>query len=169
MEKILYKNKTALNKEIYKNFLVFHQSKNNWKFWIYTITFFILFIIILAFQIKATNKLSFFLIFSIFLVFLYQQFIFPTKKIQKEFKSEKIQKELLNTFTFYSKYFTVQNNLGKTQIKYYKIYKFYSTSNYFYIHLDKNNAFLLSKSNFTVGTPNDFEKFIKSKLRILHI
>ena len=91
------------------------------------------------------------------------------KKIQKELKTEKFEKEQTFTFKFYEKYFSISNNKQIEEIKYWKLYKVYESKEFFYLYIDKEHAFLLNKSTFVKGNPEDFFKFIKKKclLKIL--
>ena len=41
--------------------------------------------------------------------------------------------------------------------------KVFETKDYFYLYLDEDTAFLVSKSGFKIGTPKDFSEFIKKK------
>lgn len=159
----LFKNKTTLSKESYLTLLKFHQKKNNCKYFLYTTMFFILFIIIVAFQVA--NKIYFqaILFFILFIAFLLYRFINPYYKTDKELKSDKIKNNIVNYYFFYEKYFRIKNELGNDKIKYHKLYRIYESENYFYLYLDKYNVFIIDKSGFTFGTAVSFEKFIKDK------
>ena len=55
------------------------------------------------------------------------------------------------------------NEIENTKIYYFKLYKVFETQDYFYLYLDEDTAFLVSKSGFKIGTPKDFSEFIKKK------
>lgn len=162
--KILFKNRTILSKENYLKLLEFHQKKNNWKYWLYTAILFLLFIVAIAFQISNRNYLLIFLLSTFLVVFLSYRFFYPYYKTGKELKSDKVQHNLENYYFFYEKYFKVKNKFGNDKIKYYKLYKVYENENFFYLYMDKTNAFIIDKSGFSVGTIQDFKKFMKSKV-----
>ncbi len=164
--KPLFKNKTTLSKKNYMSLLKFHQSKNNWKYWVYTAFFSVLFIICIIFQIVAKNYLISILIFLLFLTFLTYRFFFPTYKAKKELHSSKIQNNLVNYYMFFEKYFKIKNQISTAKIKYHKLYKAYNNNDYFYLYIDKNNAFIIEKTGFLIGDAKSFEKFMKRKLGI---
>ena len=66
---------------------------------------------------------------------------------------------LIMTFNFYKFYFEID----KTRVYYFKLHKVFETKDYFYLYLDEDTAFLVSKSGFKLGTPKDFSEFIKKK------
>ena len=160
----LFRNKTTMSKEIYTQLLQFHQRKYDWKYWLYTAGLFLLFVILIAFNLANHYYLQAFLLFIILAGFLAYQFIHPYKRISKEYKSDKVQKHLVNHYLFYDNYFKIKNKFGITKIKYWKLYRVFETDNYFYLYLDKVNILVLDKLSFTTGTTQDFEKFMKHKI-----
>lgn len=162
---LLFKNKTTLSSKNYIELVKFHQKKNNWKYFLYTGFFSILLIICISIQIAYKYYLSAVMIFLCFFGFLAYRFIEPYYKTKKEYQSEKVQKNLVNYYLFYEKYFKVKNKMGNFKLRYYKIYKAYENENYFYLYLNKDYAFILEKSGFITCNENDFKKFIKNKLR----
>lgn len=160
---LLFKNKTILSKKNYMNLVKFHQKKNNWKYWLYTAIFSLLFIFCFSFQISAKNYLISILVLLAFICFISYRFIYPYYKTNKELKSDKIQKNLTNFYMFYDKYFKVKNEIASSKHKYNKLYKVYENKDYFYLYLDKSNAFIVEKSGFMIGNSKDFQKFIKNK------
>ena len=161
---ILFKNKTTLSKKNYMNLVKFHQMKNGWKYWLYTAIFSLLFIFCISFQISAKNYLIAVIVFLAFVAFLGYRFIYPYYKTNKELKSDKIQKQLINYYTFYDKYFKVKNEIASSKHRYNKLYKVYENENYFYLYLNADNAFIVEKTGFIVGDLKSFEKFIKNKV-----
>lgn len=162
--KPLFENKTTLSKNIYIELLNFQQKKFGWKYTVYTAIFFLLFILLISFLFANHYFAHGFIIFILFSCFLTYQFIQPTHKNSKEFHSDKVQNNLVNTYSFYEKYFVVKNKMGKDKISYYKLYRVFETENYFYLYLDKINILVLDKSGFLLGTTQDFKKFIKRKM-----
>lgn len=160
----LFKNKTILSKKNYNNLVKFHQKKNNWKYWLYTAIFFILLIVLISFHIVNHNYLFTIILFCFLFFFLIYRFLYPYYKIGKEFKSNKIQNNLVNYYFFYDKFFKVKNQLGSSKIKYHKLHRVYENGNYFYLYLDDTNAFIIDKCGFTIGDSETFKKFIKNKV-----
>lgn len=68
-----------------------------------------------------------------------------------------------NTYVFYDKYMQIINSSNNIKLNYYKLYKVFETKNYFYLYINKNYSFVLSKDGFSIGNPDDFYKFIKKK------
>ena len=54
--------------------------------------------------------------------------------------------------------------LGNLKFNYYKLYKVFETEHYFYLYINKNYSFVLSKDGFNIGSSKDFYKFIKRKI-----
>lgn len=161
---VLFKNKTILSTQNYTQLLKFHQKKNNGKYFLYTATFALLFVICISYQIVGKNYLIALLLFALFTGFLSYRFIQPYYKTKKEYHSDKVQKNLVNQYCFYDKYFEISNTLGNSKFKYYKLYRVYETSNYFYLYLNKTNALIIEKAGFMIGNSNSFKKFIKTKV-----
>lgn len=160
----LFKNKTVMSRENYIHLLEFHQKKNNWKYWLYTAFFSVSFIFCTAVHIVNKNYSFALLFFLFFFGFLLYRFIEPYRKTEKELQSDKIQNNLVNYYFFYEKCFKVKNKLGNNTVKYHKLYKAYENENYFYLYLNKNVAFIIDKSGFTIGNEKSFEKFLKNKM-----
>lgn len=161
--KLLFENTTKHSKAIYDKFLAFHKSKYKFTYTIYTILViaFILFGMILQIQyhnfgiaILLCCGLTFFILWRLF---------HPVSEVSKEYKSDKIQKQKEYTFKFYDKYFTVQDNKELFEIKYFKLYKVFEISDFFYLYLDKRHAFLVDKTKFKDNNPTEFSRFIKKK------
>ena len=163
---ILFKNKTKYTKEMYQKYLQFHQDKFGMKYEFITILTILLLSYCFIINLKYSNYYTAF-IFIIFLILLYiYRFFYPTKKIKKELKTEKFEKEKEFTFTFYDKFFIISNKKDSEKIKYYKLYRIYETEEFFYIYIDKNHAFLLDKSSFSKGDTSKFLKFLKKKINL---
>lgn len=160
----LFKNKTLLSEENYLDLVEFHQKKNNWKYWMYNFIFSCLFIFLIISHIVMHNYLYIFIFSFCFIIFLVYRFVYPYYKTSKELKSDKVQHNLENYYLFYEKYIKIKNKLGVSKIRYYKLYKVYENENYFYIYLNKTNAFILDKSGFLIGNVESFKKFMKGKV-----
>lgn len=161
--KLLFKNKTKYTKQVYKEFVEFHNDKYHLSYFLFNIciVFLVLFCIILQLKYKYYNLAIIFCI--VLTVFALWRFFHPISVVKKEIKSDKIQNEKEFTFKFYDKYFKIKDKLQMDTIKYYKLYKVYETNTFFYLYIDRTHAFLLNKDNFITGNPIDFSKFIKKK------
>ncbi len=160
---ILFKNKTKYTKQMYKDFLEFHDNKFGFKesFYIIFISMLIIFCIIL--YIYNKYYLQSILFSMILLFFLYWKIIKPIKEVKKDFNSEKITEEETFKFIFCNSYFKIFNNLKYSKIRYFNLYKVFETNKFIYFYLDNEHALLLDKDGFYFGDKNDFSKFIKKK------
>lgn len=166
--KILFKNVTKYNKEIYTDFLKFHQKVFGVKYSLYTAFVIGLLLILVAMQIRSHNMdLAIILCFVIVGFFLWR-YLHPASEVSKEFNSEKIQNEKEFTFTFYEKKIKIRENdmLDTYIIKYNELYKIYETKDFFYLYIDRTHSLLINTNNFIIGNPEDFSEFIKKKCRL---
>ena len=161
---ILFKNKTKYTKEIYQKYLQFHQNKFGMKYKFITILSILLLSFCFIINLKYLNYDTAFIFIIILILFFIYRFFYPTKKIQKELKTEKFEKEKEFTFVFYDKFFIISNKKDSEKIKYWKLYKVYETEEFFYLYIDKNHAFLIDKSSFSTGATSEFLKFLKKKI-----
>lgn len=161
--KVLFKNKTQYTKQTYYEYLNFHQNKYNLRHQFITIVFilFLSFCVLMNFKYK-NYPTAFIILISLF-IFIYYQFFRPQKTIDKELKTDKFGNEEFFTFAFYEKYFTITNKNIKQKLKYQHLFKVFETDNFFYLYVNKDHAFLLKKSGFTVGDTAKFLKFLKKK------
>ena len=81
------------------------------------------------------------------------------KRYQKTKNKFAKEKETSISFEFYNFYFS----FNKQTMFYSKLYKVFETTDYFYLYIDDENAVLVSKAGFTLGTESDFRDFIKRK------
>ncbi len=162
--KILFKTKTKYTKEVYQKYLQFHQNKFGNKYKFNTIVTILLLSFCIIINLKYLNYKTSFIFTVILLSFCFYSFFYPVKKVQKELKTEKFEKEKEFTFKFYDKFFVISNDELYEKIKYLKLYKIYETDDFFYLYINKNHAFLLDKSNFSIGDISNFKKFIQKKI-----
>ena len=161
--KTLYKNKTKYTKELYSKFLEFHRAKNGLKYHSYTAIISALILFCLIINLRY-NIIFLALVFTIILaVFIWYRMFYPNKKVNKEVKKEKFEKEKEFTFSFYEDYITIDDGQKKQKYSYWKFYKIYQNDSYFYLYISKEYAFILDKKQFLVGDVKTFYKFIKKK------
>lgn len=157
--KPLFKNVTKYNSKNYEQFIKFHGEKFNFSYNLYTIVMSILLIYCIILNIMQKN-IPFVLLFLalLILIFLFRMYL-PMKRYQKTKKQYSKNKETSISFMFYKFYFAV----GKKTLPYMRLYKVFETKDYFYLYIDDENAVLVSKNGFRVGTAEEFSKFIKKK------
>ena len=165
-EEKLFENKTTYTKEMYIDFLKFHNKKYNFTYLAYTVIWFIILFACIVYSISSNLRLQAIVITIILLSFVIYRFARPKIIVDKELKSEKISDNNTNLFTFYKNYMRIQNKNGKFDYKYLMIRKAFETEDSFYLYVSKENAFLISKNTFSLGTAEDFSKFAKSKFGI---
>lgn len=161
---IRFQNTTAYNLAEYKKFVEFHSDKYNFKYHFYTLFIIALLIFCIVLQF-CYGKILLGIVFIFVLVcFLFYRILHPIFLIKKEASSKKVQKKMENTYTFYDDFVIISNGKDRVKLKYSKFYKIFEEPDRFYLYLDKNHSYLLLKSNFSIGNPNDFYTFIKRKL-----
>lgn len=161
--KTLFKNKTSYSKEIYDKFLEFHRNKFGFRYKLYNILVIGIILACIVYSI-AYNAYTTAVVFCIiWVIFIVWRFLKPVSEVVKDYKSDKVKRSTTYTFSFYDKYFSVQDNKTISRIKYYKLYRFFQTKDFFYLYIDKSHAFLIDKSGFVKGNCNEFYKFIATK------
>lgn len=161
--KVLFKNKTQYTKQTYQKYLNFHQNKYGLRYQFITIVIILLLSFCLILNFKYKNYPTAFLVLICLIIFIYWQFFHPQKIIEKEIRTDKFENEEFFTFTFYEKYFIITNKGIKQKLKYRHIAKIFETDDFFYLYVNKDHAFLLEKSGFTVGDTTKFLKFLKKQ------
>lgn len=159
----LFVNKTTYTKDMYVDFLKFHNKKYNPSYIAYTVFWAFLFFLCIILSFGSGNRVQGVLVTTILICFVIYRIARPKFIVNKEITSDKFEGNLTNTFTFYEKNFEVKNVNGKFIYKYSNLRKIFETEDYFYLYATKENAFLLSKSAFSFGTSYNFSKFIKNK------
>lgn len=163
MEK-LFENTTTYTPEIYHEFVKFHNKKYNFKYHLYTLAILICIIFCMVSQFLNNNIFMGILFVFVMVIFLLYRVYHPYFLTKKEASSDKVKKQLRNTYSFYDKYMEIKNSNDTIKLKYHKLYKIFETENYFYLYLNKTYSFVLDKNSFSVGSSEDFYKFMKRKL-----
>ena len=161
--KMLFKNSTKYNESIYMEYLNFHKNKFGFKYTLYTVFIIGLLLFCLIVQVNAHNFTLAIIFCSIITVFFLWRFLHPVSAVSKDFKSDKIQKEEKFTFTFYENKFKIRAKLQTSIMKYSDLYKIFETPTFFYLYIDKTHAILLKKDCFSIGSADEFSKFIHKK------
>ncbi len=163
-KKLLFKNATKYSKKLYDEFTRFHNSKNSLSYEVFTIFILILLIYCVITTIKAKMALLSILFIIVFIVFIGYRLFNPIYLYKKESKKKAITKEKTFNFYFYDTYFKIRDNLNFDKVSYLRLHKVYETEKYFYLYLTKKYSFIIDKTGFTQGTPEEFSNFIKSKV-----
>lgn len=161
---ILFKNKTKYTKQSYEKYLQFHQNKYGDKYKFNTIVIILLICFCLIMNLKYNNYNTAIILIIALITFCFYRLFYPVKKVKKELKTEKFEKEKEFTFTFYDKFFVISDKKLSEQIRYWKLHKVYETKDFFYLYINKDHAFLLDKSAFTKGDISKFLQFLKKKI-----
>jgi len=157
--KPLFKNTTIYNSKNYNQFVKFHEKKFSFSYNAYNIVMFILLSYCIILNIIEKNILFVLLFLALLLFLFFIRIYLPIKRYEKTRKKYSKNKENSFTFSFYKFYFTLQS---KT-FYYFKLYKVFETKDYFYLYVNDENAILISKKGFEIGTAEQFSEFIKKK------
>ena len=154
----LFKNTTKYTEKSYQQFVNFHGNKFNLSYNTYTIIMLLLIIYCIIYSISQKTFLLTLLFVVMLAGYIILRIYIPIKNYTKT-KDKYENKSSYFTFNFYKFFFEID----KTRIYYFKLYKVFETKDYFYLYIDEDTAFLVSKSGFKIGTPKDFSEFIKKK------
>ena len=157
--KPLFKNITKYNSKNYQKFVDFHNKKYSFSYNLYTIAMSILLIYCIVLNIVEKDFLLMLMFLILLALLLFFRIYLPNKRYNDTKKQYSKNKEISFTFSFYKHYFVLNN---KT-FYYLKLYKVFETEEYFYLYVDEENAALVNKNGFKVGTSDEFTEFIKKK------
>lgn len=164
--KKLFENKTTYTKETYIEFLKFHNKTYNFSYMLYTIFWSTLLILCIYLSFGTQNRLQGVILTIALVCFIFYRIYRPQFIVNKELKSDKIDDNNTNTFSFFDKNFEVKNNNGSFTFKYFGLHRVFETACFFYLYVNRENAFLVSKNAFSIGTAEEFSKFIKEKCKL---
>ncbi len=161
--KILFKNTTKYDENIYIKFLQFHYKKFNLSYTFYTAIVLIALFYCVAIQV-INHNFTLAIIFCIALsVFFLWRFLHPVKEVSEYYHSDNIQSQKEFVFLFSDKKFKMRDGINFQVMKYSNLYRIFETEDFFYLYIDKSHSYLVSKSGFTKGSSSDFSDFIKKK------
>ena len=162
MEK-LFENKTTYTKETYLDFLKFHNRKFNFSYMLYTVVWSMVLLLCIYLAFASKNRIQGVIVTIILAGFIIYRICRPKKVVNKELNSDKVSTNNINVFSFFDKNFEVKNQNGSFIYKYFMLKKIYETDTFFYLYVTRENAFLISKKTFSLGSADDFSKFLKKK------
>jgi len=161
----LFINKTINSQDAYMKFLKFHSKTFNFSYILYTVFWSFLLTLCIFLAFRENSRIQGVLLTIALIAFIAYRFFKPKMIIDNELKSEKVSEKSVNTYTFYKKNFQIKNKNGSFNYKYFMVNRVFETSEYFYLYVSKENAFLVSKNTFSLGTPKDFSSFMKRKFK----
>ncbi len=162
MEK-LFENKTTYTQETYVEFLKFHNKTYNLSYMLYTAFWVCLLLLSIYLSFAGNMRIQGVLLTLVLIGFVFYRIYRPKMIVNREMKSEKVSDNNTNTFNFYDKNLVVKNNNGSFTYKYLLLRKVFETKTFFYLYVTKEDAFLVAKDSFTVGSSEEFSTFIKKK------
>ena len=157
--KSLFKNITIYNSKNYNQFIKFHGEKFNFSYNAYTLVLLALMLYCVVLNIIQKNLLLFLLFLAMFALTIVFRMYLPTKRYQKTKKKFAQSKQTSVTIDFFKFHFKIEEKV----YPYLKLYKVFETEDYFYLYVDEENAVLVSKNGFKLGTAEEFTEFIKKK------
>ena len=157
--KILFKNITIYNSKNYNQFIKFHGDKFNFSYNAYTLVMLTLILYCIILNILQTSLSLTLLFLAMFAFIVLFRIYLPGKRYQKTKKNFAKNKQASITIDFFKFYFKVDQKV----FPYFKLYKVFETKDYFYLYLDEENAVLVNKDSFKLGTAEEFADFIKKK------
>ena len=157
--KILFKNITIYNSKNYNQFIKFHGEKFNFSYNAYTLVMLALILYCIILNIIQKNILLFLLFIAMFAFTVVFRMYLPGKRYQKTKKKFAEKKQTSITIDFFKFHFKVEQKV----YPYLKLYKVFETKDYFYLYIDEENAVLVNKNSFKLGTAEEFTDFIKKK------
>ena len=163
--KKLFENKTTYNQDTYIDFLKFHNKTYNFSYVLYTIAWSALLILCIYLSFGSYNRIQGVILTVALIIFIFYRIIHPRMVVNKELESDKISTNNTNTFSFYEKTFEVENKNGSFIYRYFMLHKVFETADFFYLYVSRENAFLISKNTFSVGTAEEFSKFLRNKFK----
>ena len=157
--KPLFQNITIYNSKNYNQFIKFHGEKFNFSYNAYTIVMLGLTLYCVILNIIQKNLLLFLVFSLIFALTIMFRMYLPVQRYVKTKKKFAKNKETSIVINFYKFHFKIEKKI----YSYLKIYKVFETEDYFYLYIDEENAVLINKKGFKIGTVEEFTEFIKKK------
>lgn len=141
----LFVNTTTYTKDVYLEFLKFHNKKYNFYYHAYTIFWSFLFVLCIFIAFDSGSRFQGVFITLFLACFIGYRIYRPKMIVDKEMNSDKFSDNNTNTFVFYDKFFEISNKKGKFSYKYFDLRKIFETDDFFYLYVSSENAFLVSK------------------------
>lgn len=156
----LFINVTEYSKKKFNELLEFHKNKFGIKIIITTLIMMIFWLYIIIQNIIYKNWKILIYITILIIVFYIAKMIFNLR-IKKN--NNRTKSRTNYEYTFYNLFFRIKLGKKRETCFYFKIYKVFETEDEFYLYLDKEHSLIISKDGFTLGTSEEFSKFIRRK------
>ena len=166
---------TKYTKESYLKFHWFHIARSGVRKVVYIAMLAFLFcagaaLLMYMFIADFDNQPSIFFLSFLSLSLPLYCIIFPYINASIAFKKSPVLFDMGLTFTFHEDYFTAQSTgmvSSISNIRYEALYRVYQTRDSFYLYLQQRQSYIIDKTHFTVGKPEDLaallEKAISAK------
>ena len=163
--------KTKYTKRSFRKFQWFHYTKGGMRKVVFVSTLVLMFIVgvtslIYLFTGDGISAGTIYL--PVLILFLSVFFIIiPWISANSAYKKSPALFDVGIGFSFCEDYFSVLTTgmmSGTTDIQYGALYRVYQTKDYFYLYLQQNQSYLLDKSSFTSGCPEDLAVLLKKVL-----
>ena len=115
MEK-LFENTTTYTKDVYSEFVKFHNEKYNLRYHLYTLFVLSLIVFCMVSQFLYGNITIGILFIFVMVIFLMWRVFHPILFTKKEASSNKVKNQLKNTYSFYNGYMKISNATRKFKI-----------------------------------------------------
>lgn len=83
----------------------------------------------------------------------------------KEIDEDSLKECKERTYTFFDDHFTIEDDNSTVENQYSVVTKFIEKEEHFFIYIAVNVAYVIRKSCFVVGTPEEFGSFMREKYR----
>jgi len=157
--KPLFKNVTKYTDNNFQQFVNFHTNKFNLRYNFYTIIMSILIAYCAILGITQKSWGICLLFTAMLIAFLIMRIYIPAKEYRMNKERFSNNKSTLFSYDFFKWYFIID----KYKVYYIKLNKVIETKDYFYLYINEDTAYLVSKSGFKLGTPEEFSEFIRKK------
>lgn len=162
-KEILFENETKCTEKEYNIFIKVHDKEYAISELIYTIGYTIFLVFCGILLVLNKDLIAGIFVLCLGIAFFMYRNIHP-KKLEKE-QRKKIKQPIKNKYNFYNHYFETYNAEGNSTTFYFKIYKIIETNDSYYIYVNREFAFMVSKKGFVKGDVKSFTKFLKKKRR----
>ena len=152
-KEILFENETKCTEKEYNIFIKVHDKEYAISELIYTIGYTIFLVFCGILLVLNKDLIAGIFVLCLGIAFFMYRNIHP-KKLEKE-QRKKIKQPIKNNY----------NAEGNSTTFYFKIYKIIETNDSYYIYVNREFAFMISKKGFVKGDVKSFTKFLKKKRR----
>lgn len=158
-----FKNITKCSKDMYNQFLKFHDKTYSGRDSFKTILIILIIVYMIIFNITYKNWLLVIILLAMAIAYFISNKRYQNKVVSKQLKSSKIKNQEEIVYYFYKWYLKIETSSNIQNVRYYRIYRIHDDNANFYLYTDRTHAFVVSKNGFIKGNANDFKNFISKK------